>query len=484
MGEALEKLLSAGVRISEGAEELLEKIDKPQDVIKEILHRNLLFVERKDIEEIIAEKNKIPTPVEIKRSDDFYPAAKEYPSKIRILHEDDVSGKSRCTGSVEDFIYHFTDRFERMKALIRRSRTTDKPIVETNRLKEFERKEVRLIGLVYEKRITKQGNLLFEIEDLKGTAKVLVKQSDYRIFALAKSVLLDDIVAIDGRVSDPFVFATDIMYLDLPTIREQKKTDIDVAIAYLSDLHIGSKNFLEREFSKFIEWLCGGSDRKELAGKVKYIVIAGDIIDGIGVYPLQERELAIKDVFKQYEAFDQLISRIPDYIEIIVSPGNHDAVRRADPQPLISKDLIKADVKRIGSPGWVDIEGLRHLVYHGTSLDGIISNASGLDYMHPEKPMVELLKRRHLSPIYGENLIIPERHDYMVIQNEPDVMHMGHLHKNAYTFYRGTLVLNSGTFQSRTDFQVRMGHVPSPGIVYICESKTCKITALDFNSWR
>lgn len=246
-------------------------------------------------------------------------------------------------------------------------------------------------------------------------------------------------------------------------------------------MHIGSKNFLEKEFSKFIEWVNGAGEQKELAGKVKYIEIAGDNVDGIGIYPAQEKELAIKDVFKQYEALDGYLSQIPDYIEVIVAPGNHDAVRRADPQPMLSGDLVKSDITRIGSPGYVEIEGLKHLVYHGTALDGIISNISGMDYMHPEKPMVELLKRRHLAPMYGESLIVPELRDYMVIESEPDVMHMGHVHKNAYANYRGTLVINSGTFQARTDFQVRMGHIPTPGLVYVYETNKGKLNALNFS---
>lgn len=177
------------------------------------------------------------------------------------------------------------------------------------------------------------------------------------------------------------------------------------------------------------------------------------------------------------------MDEIPDYITIIVSPGNHDAVRRAEPQPQLPPELLKeARVLSIGSPSRLDIEGLRHLVYHGTSLDSIISGISGLSYAKPEEPMLALLKRRHLSPIYGGNPIVPEAHDYMVINDEPDVVHMGHIHKNGSMLYRGTLLLNSGTFQARTEFQVRMGHVPSPCIVPVLETVNGKLTHLSFKN--
>ena len=46
--------------------------------------------------------------------------------------------------------------------------------------------------------------------------------------------------------------------------------------------------------------------------------------------------------------------------------------------------------------------------------------------------------------------------------------------------YRGTTLLNSGTFQDRTDFQVRMGHVPTPGLVPILEAMSGKMNHISF----
>ena len=42
------------------------------------------------------------------------------------------------------------------------------------------------------------------------------------------------------------------------------------------------------------------------------------------------------------------------------------------------------------------------------------------------------------------------------------------------------MLLNSGTFQDRTDFQVRMGHMPTPGLVPILEGKTGKLSHISF----
>ena len=65
------------------------------------------------------------------------------------------------------------------------------------------------------------------------------------------------------------------------------------------------------------------------------------MVDGIGIYPNQERELVVKDIYKQYEMLDDFIEAIPDYMEVIIGPGNHDAVRRGEPQPAMGTDLFK-----------------------------------------------------------------------------------------------------------------------------------------------
>ena len=39
---------------------------------------------------------------------------------------------------------------------------------------------------------------------------------------------------------------------------------------------------------------------RPLARTVKYFVLSGDGVDGVGIYPGQERHLAITDLFAQY----------------------------------------------------------------------------------------------------------------------------------------------------------------------------------------
>lgn len=500
----MQKLLEKGVRFTLEAQ---EEIKKDEKLIEQVVALNKSFITKEDLDEIRNKTNKLEiskeapsdlsadsVKVEILREPLFKPIAKEYSSNIQVTHTRDVTGKSRSKGEVGDFISYFRDRYEKLAKMLRGGirHTT---IVDLKDLKHYKDQKVKVIVSVFDKRETKKGNVMLEVEDLTGTFKVIISKnsshvehgkdnnSKEKVWDKVGYILKDDVIAITGKAMEAFLIAEEVEWPDLPVMRERKTTENDLGIVYISDIHYGSRYFLSKYFDYFTEWLQGKGEAKDIASKVKYVVVAGDIVDGIGVYPNQEKELTIKDIYKQYEMFDDFLERVPDYIEVIVGPGNHDAVRRGEPMPAIPKDLIKNDrIVRIGNPSTVNIEGLKHLIYHGTSMDSLIACLPNASYAHPEKVMVEYLKRRHLSPIYPGNLIIPEKIDYFVIEDEPDVFHSGHVHKNGYTAYRGTLVINSGTFQDQTEYQVKQGHIPTPAMVPFYETKYGKLRTLDFKS--
>jgi DNA polymerase II small subunit len=472
------ELSKRGVRLTVEAEDLL-KSNHSEQLLQKLLLLDKPLLSKEDIEKLIAPKE--PPKVEVRKTD-FRPVAKEYEARIEVNHKRDVTGKSRTKGEVDNFVAYFRNRFQRISRFLRGTGTTAH--VELAEVRKHLNEKVRIIVLVSNRQETKKGNLLFEVEDMTGSFKVVVSSSRYneKTMEKARSVLRDDVVAITGKVLEPYLIAEEIEWPDMPVIREKKRSEVDVAAAYISDIHFGSRYFLSKHLKSFTEWLHGRGGARELAGKVKYVLIAGDVVDGIGIYPNQHRELVVKDIYEQYKMFDDFVESLPDYVEVIVAPGNHDAVRRGEPQPALGSDLISSKVTSVGNPSNVSVEGIKHLIYHGTSIDSMITNLPNASYMHPEKVMIEYLKRRHLSPIYGGNLIIPENIDYMVIDEPPDVLHCGHVHKNGHTKYRETVVINSGTFQDRTDFQVRQGHVPTPALVPVYEMKQGRLHIIDFKS--
>jgi DNA polymerase II small subunit len=95
--------------------------------------------------------------------------------------------------------------------------------------------------------------------------------------------------------------------------------------------------------------------------------------------------------------------------------------------------------------------------------------------------MKVLLKARHLAPMYGGRTpIAPESEDMMVISEVPDIFHSGHVHVTDIQNYKGTLVVNSGAWQSQTKFQQTMGIMPTPGIAIMVNLATLQPTMQDF----
>ena len=408
------------------------------------------------------------------------PLAAEVEARVEVLR--DVTGKSYSRGEVRDFLKLFLDRYERLKGLLmKRSDYADPlPLGELTGMEEGE--EVRVVGMVAEKRETPGGHLLLRLEDPTGTAAVWVyKGKNEELLEKAEEVIPDEVIGVEGTLrsgdKEPRIVARDIAWPDLPTSGSSPKVEEPVCAVLLSDLHVGSKMFLREIFERFLLWLegrVGDARQRDLASRTKYVVVAGDLVDGIGVYPQQEEELYLHDIFRQYEEVASLLERIPDHIKIVLSPGNHDAVRPSEPQPAIPREvagrLYDLNTVMVGNPAWVSLHGVKFLLYHGRSFDDLVSVLPGNSRKDVSSMMVRLLRARHLAPMYGGKVaVVPEERDFLVIDEVPDVLHCGHLHISGYKRYRGVWAINSGTFQGMTSYMRERGITPTPGMVTVMD---------------
>ncbi len=454
----------------------------------------LKILDKGTLGEILKEEGeeKKPVQIEITRPLEYMPLAKEVSGKFSVRNVD----VEKTSASVSDFASYFNDRFDKLRNILESGRTGNISMLSSiDKIGQYATgRELSIVGMVYEKMITKKGNLMVTIEDDTGSVKVIFTKPQGNVkggaaadtFSAAMKLVSDQVVAVKGKIATPFIIANKVLWPDIP-IRTRKVTENDTAIAFTSDVHVGSKLFLDKQFSRFLEWINGRVERKrDLAGKIKYLVISGDLVDGIGVYPEQDKELTIPDIYKQYSMLFDLLSKVPDYLEIFVLTGNHDAVQRSEPQPMLTREIIgdfsKENVHFVSNPGYVMLDGLRVLAYHGTSLDSVIWNVPGCSYSRPESAMIEVLKMRHISPIYGDNPVTPGKSDSLVIDQIPDILHMGHLHRNGYADYHGTQIVNSGTWQARTSYQIKLGHMPTPAVLPVYESKQGRMGAVDFNT--
>jgi len=417
----------------------------------------------------------------------FYPYAKYIPSELKIL--EDATGKLTSNGTLEEYKALFQDRYKRIEKILRQRIDTRAATPIREALKSQPKAKLKIIGMLTEKRDAKQQTIL-SVEDLDSSATVLVpNKAPDEVKKKALQILPDQVICIAVVKTRTNLFlAEDIIFPDVGRKVPQRAQEPVYAVL-TSDIHVGSTKFNREAFKKFILWFkgkYGTPEMREIAGRVKYLLVAGDIVDGVGVYPGQQFELTIRDVHKQYDFAIKYLEKIPKYIEIILAPGNHDTSRKALPQPAIPPDYLtaiegKPNIHSVGSPCLVNIHGVDVLMDHGRSLDDIIAVIPEMSHDHPEKSMRLLLQGRHLAPVYGgKTMLSPENRDYLVIDKVPDILHAGHVHVLGYCNYRGVLVVNSGGWQEQTDYMEKLGLVPTPGKVPVINLMTMEITVLDF----
>jgi DNA polymerase II small subunit len=99
----------------------------------------------------------------------------------------------------------------------------------------------------------------------------------------------------------------------MPDIPEHapNRSSTETYAVFLSDLHVGSMYFMEKELNDFISWL---SSPDPIARKVRFVLICGDVVDGVGIYPNQDKELALIDVKEQLEKTVEILEKIPKHI--------------------------------------------------------------------------------------------------------------------------------------------------------------------------
>lgn len=477
----MDAFLDSGVLMSSLAVEVIkERRIKPESIIALAREKGTFMVTKEFIEEFFPEERREEFSFVVKRGKPA--SASQVEARLEIDQEKDITGNSTSVGTIENFIDLFRDRYKRLKSVLM-TRVNMRDVIDLENVPKYQNQEVKIIGMIRDLRKSKSGNLVIELEDPTGSA-IVVDSSE----AGKRSMLVnDEVIGVVGNVRGELVIAKEVIEPDIPMVKEQPVCEDPISIAFLSDIHVGSLLFKEREFQKFIDWLNLSNDgaRKDVAQSIKYLFIAGDLVDGIGIYPGQESELAIPDIYKQYDYLAKLLKEIPSYIEVIIAAGNHDAVRRSEPQPSLAdflsplKDL--PNMHLVGNPARVKVHGFDVLMYHGTSLDAMIASLSPLSYARPEQAQIEYLKKRHLSPIYGtKEQLAPEPKDYMAIDFVPDIFHCGHVHKNGYANYRGVKVINSGTWQAQTEFQQQQGHMPTPCQVPILDLQSMQMRVVNF----
>ncbi|MGH1567864.1 MAG: DNA-directed DNA polymerase II small subunit [Nitrosopumilus sp.] len=466
---ALSYALNKGFQIHPDAFKILENVDvkKLEKIIKEIVRektRQKLFqINQDDLETYLGIKEDLSLE-----------------SEVKILF--DPTSKITSGEGVKGYNALFSSRFNKLKRIIL-DRPESKMLKSAASLKNTKiEDDLYVCGLVTvrnsERNITK-----IVLEDPSGSFEGII--FDEELQKTAATLLMDQfMMARVGSGKNSGYIIKDLILPDIPE-QAKNKSESEAYAVFLSDLHIGSKYFMEDEFSDFVSWI---SSPDPVARKIRFVLIGGDLVDGVGIYPNQNKELVCQTIQEQLMKVEDLIDKIPKNVKIIIMPGNHDPGRRALPQPAIPKKYNsglweRENVFMVGNPAVVSLNGVKVSMFHGQSIDDIVKTTPGLSYDRPTDVMRHLLRARHLSPIYGSQTpIAPEMEDLMVIQDIPDIFHVGHVHRAQLDLYKGILLVNSGSWQKQTPFQASVGMTPNPGIAILVNLKTFQVFHQNYSS--
>lgn len=478
--------------------ENLEKVSGEKVITRGVLNKNVGYVksfvsnlegQNKEILEKVFVNLGISLEVrrekEIVESKSQEAESKAQRADFRIFYADTRPDKKL---EVSDFVENFKARYQQLQKILMNRMELQQNLVSINKISS-DRQNLSIIGIVVEKRITKNKNMMIKFEDLTGEINALVKFGR-EVFAKAEELQLDDVVGIKASGNKDMLFIYDIFWPDA-FIFEKTKFEQDISVAFLSDVHVGSNRHLGKSFNRFLEWI---NSEDEIAKKIKYVFFVGDNVDGVGIFPGQEELLNLKSMREQYQLLASYLNKIPKHITIFMCPGQHDAVRVAEPQPIIGKkyapELYEIEnLVLVTNPAMIKLmekdKEFKILLYHGASLHTFINEIKELREMKahscPAKAARHILKRRHLAPTHSEAVYIPNaEHDPLVISEVPDVLATGEVHRLDIENYNGVLIITGSCWQAQTPFEEKVGNIPDPGKVPVLNLKTRELKIFDF----
>ena len=429
---------------------------------------------------------------EVSKEDVFTEDKKNKGGVVKVLNSYKLNEKKL---EVQDFTKHFRNRFNEMRNILQEHSTLKNPI-SINKI-SGSKSNFSVIGIVTGKSVTKNKNIILELEDFTGKLKVLVNQNKKEIYTEVEDIAFDSVVGFNGSGNNEIFFANEVVFPEA-MIHERKHSPREEYALFIGDLHFGSKRFLNKGFNKFLEYLGGkipGTENE--ISKIKYLFLVGDVVTGVGNYPNQENDLEIFDLEDQFIQLAELLGKVRKDIKIIISPGNHDGVRIMEPQPALNEKYAWAlydmdNVILTGNPCNVNISsddetgftGFDVLTYHGFSFPYFAGNVNSLIQKKamnaPEEIMKFLLKNRHLSPSHGATQYYPLEEDGLIIRNVPDIFVSGHTHKCGVTYYNNILIISVACWEAMTPYQEKFGNKPDHCKVPMINLKTRAVKLLDF----
>jgi len=289
--DALSRIISAGYQLSADGFEFLGSLEKDEleETVRKALRvagastESVTILDREFLQGV-SEASDQPKREALRGANAIVrPLASQHEAEIEVL--DDRAGESR--GDLDSFMDYFRSRFSKVEKIIRSRMDMRDAVSIGSILKMPLKSKAKVVGLVTNKRAS--GSRLFvELEDAEDSITVMASDSETVRGGL--SILNDQVICVDAmKYKQDLLIANEFVWPDILS-RPAKRSEVPLCAALLADVHVGNVLFKRELFERFVRWLnmeVGPPQSRMLASRVKYLVIAGDLVDGIGIFPNQ-----------------------------------------------------------------------------------------------------------------------------------------------------------------------------------------------------
>ena len=111
-------------------------------------------------------------------------------------------------------------------------------VIPIDKIKKSAIKEIQIVGIIKDIRITKNGHKLIEIEDETGCATAIVIKENREVFCMAGEVIIDEILGLKCTLSKngDLLVVQNIIFPDISIQNEQRRSEIPLCAAFVSDI--------------------------------------------------------------------------------------------------------------------------------------------------------------------------------------------------------------------------------------------------------
>ncbi|MEM4591589.1 MAG: hypothetical protein QW555_07155, partial [Nitrososphaerota archaeon] len=262
----------------------LIKVENPQTLLDEFL----AWLDEKRINQVIIDESLLGLFLSSRVKEAEKSVGESIPE---VVVESPTYEDLMIEGVAEEQRLYLLSRFQSIRRVFEGRGLSFRPVRELMK----EGGEGYVVGMVLSIR-RRDTHFLIEMEDPVDVWNIFVPTRDRALAEKTEYLLQDMVVVFRARARKGLLIASDVYLPDIPS-RRQTWRGPDVNVCIISDIHVGSRRHAAEKFRELIDWLRGSENEAE---KTVLMIINGDLVDGVYVYPGQESELSLMSYADQF----------------------------------------------------------------------------------------------------------------------------------------------------------------------------------------